>query len=497
MFGRRKIAPRISSFITQSAHLTSAQVIITCISLGYFAIVARKLGPELMSVIALYEAAANLIGAVSSFGTIDVALLRSSELFKKGNYNTGFGYFLCALIISTIPYAGLFLIACFAPLGQHNFLATNLGHNWALLILLAAYLYKFSEIGTSCLIAQQRIQILARIRLAGVIAPRIIGIAGLFLLGPKALLKIHLLGYAFTGMFVLIVLAPHFKLIRFSKMMTVWRGCIGSDNLAYFTNSLARTALSQLDVLAVGWMFPQRVLGGYFVCKRAFDLIAQFTEPVLSPCIPMIASGSKSNEAARVIRHATMLVVLISTTGMLGSLLFGNIILLFLGGPKYQSYISVLLAFCLIGWLYWYQSLFLSILYASATAALFSRFSVSCIACSLIISIALGYSFGLAGFVSGRMAASGILICFGAWIILHNDYIPQLEMALIRRGIICIVILFALAYIGRPFLSIRYLLACCIGVAIYIISVKGILSEIIQTVFIVNKNHTSVEPARV
>jgi O-antigen/teichoic acid export membrane protein len=450
-----------------------------------------------MSVIALYESAANLIGAVSSFGTIDVALLRSSELFKKGNHSEGFGYFLFALIISTIPYAGLFLIVCFVPIGQHNFLATNLGHNWALLILLAAYIYKVSEIGTSCLMAQQRIRALARIRLAGAITPRMIGIAGLFLLGSKALLKIHLLGYAFTGMFVLIAIAPHFRLIQFSRMMAVWRGCIGSDNFAYYTNSLARTALSQLDVLAVGWMFPQRVLGGYFVCKRAFDLIAQFTEPVLSPCIPMIASGSKSHEAARVIRHATRIVLLISTTGMLGCLLFGNMILLFLGGPKYQSYTSVFMAFCLIGWLYWYQSFFLSVLYASATAALFSRFSVSCIACSLMVSVALGYTFGLAGFVFGRMSASGILICFGAWILLHNNYIPKMEMALIRRGIICILILYGLAYIGRPFLSIRNLLACCAGIAIYIISIKGILSEIFKALFLVNNNPPSVEPAGV
>jgi len=226
------------------------------------------------------------------------------------------------------------------------------------------------------------------------------------------------------------------------------------------------------------------VLGGYFVCKRAFDLLVQYAEPVLSPCIPMIAAGPQTAAARGAIRQAAKIVGFFSNTGMLGVVFLNQAILSVLAGPKFAGFGGIFLAFCLLGWLYCFQSFFLSVLYATSPPWRFFRFSTICIASSLALSITLGWLFGITGFLLGRVAAAAILIAFGGYLTLRDRSVLGPELRLLARNFAGVLLLFALAFFGRPVLSVVHVFACLAGVIVYYTTVHNALGQMMRSVFV-------------
>jgi O-antigen/teichoic acid export membrane protein len=500
MSAERAIAPRFSGFIAQAAHLSGAQVIVTFISLGYFAIAARKLGPELMSIIAIYDITASLSAAMSSFGLLDIALLRSSNLFARGERPAAIALFVKAALVSTVPYVLAAVAAAIIPLGQHPFLEHNLGRNWPQLLIWSCYFYKLTEISSTWLMASQRCAVLAAVRVAGSIVPRVTGLFVGLLWGPVPMLLAHLATSAISAVFAGIALRADLRGIDWRIALRepfCERKVIGRDGLTYFLNTMTRTCSAQLDIAVVGWLFPQRILGGYFVCRRAFDLISQYSTTVLAPCIPMIAGAESYAVAKKTVRQVARVIALLATTGMLAAVALNYGILSVLAGPQFKGYEGLLLGFWYLGWLYWFQSFFLSVLYATLSPGSFCRFSVSSAAVTLAVSAVLGLVFGVVGFVVGRLFSSLALIAWGAYLTFQNKKVDRPEMFFLMRVLTGVAVLAALAYLGRPVLSPRHLVCCLAGALVCFFTLGQTLKDSIAMIFTPNQPIVEREIARI
>jgi O-antigen/teichoic acid export membrane protein len=197
----------------------------------------------------------------------------------------------------------------------------------------------------------------------------------------------------------------------------------------------------------------------------------------------MIAAGPGTAAARGAIRQAAKIVGFLSNTGMLGVVFFNQAILSVLAGPKFAGFGGILLAFCLLGWLYWFQSFFLSVLYATSPPKRFLQFSAICIVSSLALSITMGWHFGISGFLLGRVAAAAILIGFGGYLTLRDGNVLDSELRLLEKSLVGVVLLCALAFFGRPLLSVRHVFACVAGVIVYYATVHDILFQMASLVF--------------